>query len=256
METMKKIIYGILFLCLAFPALVMAQDSMEDVVYLKNGNVMRGIITEQIPNKNITLKINEKNILTINTEDIEKIVKENVAKKEDKKVTTEYKRKGYINVTELNFGYGISTIKTSQGSAYVQEQEPIFGLRTVNGYQFSPYFTLGVGLGYEAFDDSGLMPITLDSRIMFLNKKFSPVLNLNGGYSVGLNNSGGLYANPSIGLRMFLSKKTALLFNIGYKVQQLTFKTVTNYNYYYGQPYTKTSIENFNFLSFSLGVSF
>lgn len=254
MKSIRKIICSILFLCFAFSSFIIAQDSMEDVVYLKNGNVMRGIILEQIPNKTITLKINEQNIFTIKTDEIEKIVKESTIKKQDQKQIATYKEKGYINLTEVNFCYGISSVKTSQGSASVQSQDPTFGLRTVNGYQFNPYFTLGLGLGYEAYDNSGLIPITLDSRIMFLKKKVSPVLNINGGYSVGLNNSGGLYANPSIGLRAFLSRKTAFLFNIGYKLQQLTFETIPTYNYYTQQ--TVKSTENFNFLSFSLGVSF
>lgn len=240
-----------MLLCLALPAFMLAQNTMEDVVYLKNGNILRGTIMEQIPNKSIKLKINEKNIMTISFEEIEKITKENVAEKQaEKKQPVEYKSKGFINLTELNYGYGINSVSNKNGSVQVKNEDPTFGLRTVNGYQFSPFVTLGIGLGYEQYGNSGLIPITLDSRIMFSRKKIAPVLNINGGYSVGVNNSGGACLNPALGLRIFLSKKVAFLFNIGYKAQQLA---VTSYDMYYNK---KTSVDNFYFLTVSAGVSF
>ena len=48
----------------------------EDVVYLKNGGVRRGLILEQIPGESIKLKTSYGEIFVIEMSDISKIVKE------------------------------------------------------------------------------------------------------------------------------------------------------------------------------------
>lgn len=235
---MKKILLRIILFCIMLPSSLMAQK-LEEVVYLKNGNILRGVIIEQIPNKSITIKINENNKLLIQFDEIEKITKEEIAKKEKKPQALQYKNKGYINLTEVNLGYGIRSIEIRNNGLRIYEEENNYGLRTVNGYQFSPFFTLGMGLGYERISYSGFIPVTIDSRIMFTKNKISPVLNLNGGYAVGVNNSGGFCLNPAAGVRLYLSQNIALLVNMGYKLQQVTFTS-----------------RNFSFLTISAGVSF
>lgn len=53
-----------------------AQDNYVDVVYLKNGSVIRGIITEQIPNKSIKIITKDQNVFVFKIEEVEKITKE------------------------------------------------------------------------------------------------------------------------------------------------------------------------------------
>lgn len=48
---MKKLLTLILLVSIA--VLTFAQSNLQDVVYLKNGNVIRGIIIEQVPNKDM-----------------------------------------------------------------------------------------------------------------------------------------------------------------------------------------------------------
>lgn len=45
---MKKI--KLTLLCMFFTCLLFAQQNFQDVVYLKNGSVIRGVIVEQVPN--------------------------------------------------------------------------------------------------------------------------------------------------------------------------------------------------------------
>lgn len=54
-----------------------AQESYEDVVYLKNKSVIHGTIIEQIPNQSIKIKTKENIIFVYKIEEIEKITKEN-----------------------------------------------------------------------------------------------------------------------------------------------------------------------------------
>jgi len=54
------------------------QAFYEDVVYLKNGSIIHGIIIEQIPNQSIKIKTADKNVFVFKIEEIEKISKEEI----------------------------------------------------------------------------------------------------------------------------------------------------------------------------------
>jgi len=257
---MEKTFFYLIILILSIPAFVEAQNignapvvdtrkDMEDVVYLKNGAIIRGIIIEQEPNKSLEIKSNDNNYLIFKMDEIQKIAKENKLKDLE-----DYKKKGFLNINELGFGFGINTINTYHGSVDIDKQYPMMGIRTINGYQLNEYFSFGLGIGFEAFldgDEKGaLMPLMLDARFNFLKGKYAPTLNLNCGYSVGFQNSSGIAANPSIGFKMYLTKKIAYLFNIGYKVQQQNVKKPDQYGV------DVTRIVNYQFFALSTGLSF
>jgi hypothetical protein len=65
------------FLCFFFlPFLIKAQiGNYEEVVYLKNGSVIRGVIVEQIPGKSLKIKSGD-NIFAFTIEEVEKFTKE------------------------------------------------------------------------------------------------------------------------------------------------------------------------------------
>ncbi len=231
------------------PAVVGTPQDLEDVVYLKTGAIIRGIIIEQVPNKTLEIKSDDNNYFVFKMDEIAKITRE-------KRITdpTDYKKKGFINITELGLGFGINTINTYHGSVDIAKQTNITGIRSINGYQMNEYFSFGLGVGFEAFLDGknkgALMPLTVDVRMHYRKGKFSPLFNFNGGYSVGFDNSSGLIANPSIGLRLYLNKHIAYLFSIGYKVQQQRIFEKDEYGGLIPR------IENFQFLQLNTGLSF
>jgi hypothetical protein len=51
-------------------------QTYEDVVYLKNGGIIHGIIIEQIPNQSIKIQTRDENVFFFKIEEIEKITKE------------------------------------------------------------------------------------------------------------------------------------------------------------------------------------
>ena len=53
-----------------------AQVGYEDVVYLKNGSVIHGVIIEQVPNQTIKIQIKDKSVFVYSMDEIEKITKE------------------------------------------------------------------------------------------------------------------------------------------------------------------------------------
>jgi len=68
-------IFILLFVCSMY---AYSQQTYQDVVYLKNGSIIRGRIIENIPNVSIKLENSEKTVFFLKMDVIEKITKEPV----------------------------------------------------------------------------------------------------------------------------------------------------------------------------------
>ncbi len=260
-KTMRNLNQHLLLLLFVLVCnLSFGQNNMEEVVYLKNGSVIRGIIIEQIPNQSIKIQTKDRNVFVFKYDDIEKITKENLPLENtgNKSKETAFKKSGFINQTEINYSPGIGYLE--YGNYNVKNTANSYGFRTVNGFQLNEHFSIGVGIGIDNYQNATLFPITLDSRVTILKGKVSPVFIWNFGYAVGLNDiKGGIIMNPQIGIKTFISKNVAYLFNFGYKLlgQEITY--LDGYNY--SNPISKTPIfvtENINlkFLTISTGFAF
>lgn len=75
---MRNVTLVILFLVIqaVFCCATFAQQGLVDVVYLKNGGMIKGIIIEQIPNESIKIQTKDGNIFVYKNDEIEKIAKE------------------------------------------------------------------------------------------------------------------------------------------------------------------------------------
>jgi hypothetical protein len=107
---MKKItlLLSVLFISVAIYA---QQNNMIDVVYLKNGSILRGIIIEQVPNESIKLQTSDGNIFVYQTDEILKITKDTNVKQSRKQLVFGdndiQQRKGYIGLSiGPSFGVG------------------------------------------------------------------------------------------------------------------------------------------------------
>ena len=240
--------------------LTFGQNNMEEVVYLKNGSVIRGIIIEQIPNQSIKIQTKDRNVFVFKYDDIEKITKENLPLENtsNKSKLAEFKKSGIIKQTETNYSPGIGVIKYGNNS--VKNTSNSYGFRTVNGFQLNEHFSFGVGIGIDNYQNATFLPITFDTRITFLKGKVSPVFIWNFGYAVGLNDiQGGMTLNPQIGIKTFITKNVAYLFNFGYKVlgQEITY--IDGYNILTPgvlTPRIYTENINFKFITISTGFAF
>ena len=75
----------------------MAQSKQIDVVYLNNGSILKGTITEMIVNESLTVKMDNGSIMKVKMANVKKIVKETLKEVEN----TETIRKNNINETEI-----------------------------------------------------------------------------------------------------------------------------------------------------------
>jgi hypothetical protein len=157
-------------------------------------------------------------------DEIEKITKEEAVVIDDKnnsKRAFNSKKSGYINITELHYG----------------TETEVFGIYNINAFLINPYFSLGLGIGYNL--DVQQLPVFADLRVNFLDRKITPFFALDAGYTFSTaGNSyykGGLLIEPNLGSKFFVSNKTALMLSLGYRLQNWTYRnnTYTSTNNYY-----------------------
>ena len=72
---MKRVIL-LLSILVVMQENVLPQNRTQDVVYLKNGSIIRGLIVEQIPNISLKIETMDRNVFIFKMEEIEKITKE------------------------------------------------------------------------------------------------------------------------------------------------------------------------------------
>ena len=234
---MKKYIL-LLFLCISIGAY--AQSGTEEVVYLKNGGIVRGDIIEQVPNEQIKIQTRDGNVFVYQFGEIEKITKENSlskSKSSEEKLDSEkspktYFKKGFTGITEL----GMSMDGLTYQLFRLSKVRPVFAFNQVLASRTSQHFSIGMGLGLElgrrfkrsdSYYNNPLLiavPVTLDMRIYFLKKRISPFFNLAPGYSFFVYNGDfghTFLSNTSLGLEYKINQKVGVYINGGYRLTLL-----------------------------------
>ncbi len=203
----KKSLFLVLFFLTSF--LCGFAQEMRDVVYLKDGSVVKGIIVEQVPNKSIKLQTADGSLFVYQIDTVEKMTKElreaSPRSFAGKGLTAGYK--GYVD-----FGCTI-------GAGDFGRDRLSVGV--VNGVQFNPYLYVGIGaaLNYYAGGEEIGIPIFANVRSHFTKGNISPFLDLRVGYSP-LGDATGFYLSPSLGCRLGLSERVGLNVSVGYEAQE------------------------------------
>ncbi|MFM1875591.1 MAG: hypothetical protein RL266_1328 [Bacteroidota bacterium] len=140
---MKTILKISLMLTMMLPLALFAQDGMQDVIYLKNGSIYKGVIIEAVPNVSYKIKSRDGNVFAVKLDEIEKITKEE----------REYQRSGYGHWGHR--GWGNDSLRFEpRMKGYFNEVQVLIenvqgGVRMVNGYKFNRFAYLGVGIGVD-----------------------------------------------------------------------------------------------------------
>jgi hypothetical protein len=212
----------LLFCMLCFSLIASAQDNYEDVVYLKNGSIIHGMIIEQVPNVSIKIKSGQ-NVFVYKIEEIEKITKEEVeGSSGGSGLGSDYgfKSTGFAG----NYEIGLSHFPKG-------DNIPMFAIMAITGYHFNPYVSAGLGVGAElSGKDVFNFPVFADLRFYFTKTRIAPFTNLAGGYNVMLVKGSDFYYyssdteanhgfmfNPAMGMRFAINKKIAATMSLGYK---------------------------------------
>ena len=235
---MKKYLALILFTLVTTVAF--AQINYQDVVYLKNGSIIRGIIIEQVPNRSIKIETADKSVFVYKIDEIEKFTKEQIKGNSKNAGDLSGLNSGYKIIVEMGYGIGVGDYGKNR-----------LKLNIINGYQISPYFLLGFGTGLEIYHDV-IIPVFVDFRANLLNKSVSPYFSLDIGYSFDETNSFdsvGFLLSPTVGVSFKVSDKSVMNVGLDYETQKMDFFS-SGYPSYY------SSSENSGAISINVGISF
>lgn len=223
------------FLLLCFAALlsssVFAQNAgLQDAVYLKNGSIVRGTIIEQVPGESLKIETRDGSVFVYKMDEISKMTREQMQNQFGRSNGFTAKPNGYGGSVEAGYGIGVS----GYGSK--------FEFDVVNGYRFNPYFYLGFGVGVNVWTNgSGVvsLPFFAHFRANFMDRPVSPFFALSAGYNLSVKSSidGGIMVEPTLGVTVRTSNRTAVTFGVGYSGQQ--YKEEYYHYGYYGS-YTDT----------------
>lgn len=106
---LQLLVFCIFFIMSTF---TFAQSKYQDVVYLKNGSILRGVIIELIPEETVTIEIIGNNVFVFRMEEVEKIVKE-LPPKNKVEVDPSFRKRGYFG---SSFGVSMPIGEFSEGS--------------------------------------------------------------------------------------------------------------------------------------------
>jgi len=238
-----KVIFTLMFL-ISFST-IFGQKNKEDVIYLKDGSIIRGSIIEYISGKHVKIETRDKNIWVFNQNKIDKISLET----RSSKIENNTNISGYFNLTDMGLLVGTGN----------NDKSAPFSINMLNGYRYNQNLTIGLGTGIEFFS-TPVIPIYFDTRYTFFNNEFSPFIYLKAGYSlqIGENSNyyhentstkGGQIYGAGIGLKINLGKRSDLVVSMGYRHQKL------NYSYY--EEWTEDEIDRFEkFNRFAIRVGF
>lgn len=240
---MKKIF--MLLIILLNSLVVFAQQHYQDVVYLKNGSIIRGTIIEQVPNKSIKIETADKSVFVYQFDEIEKLSKEATRdKRNNYERYSSRHESGYIGILDVGYAVGLG----DYGLDFIN-------LTMINGYKFNPHFSLGFGTGAKFYPDAEaiLIPFFANFQANFLARAISPYVALNVGYSFDASNDfkpTGFLINPSIGVHFGISNNFGINVSVGYEGQWAEFYS---YDYYYYYDSVSKAISG---ISFKIGFVF
>ena len=268
-------------------SLVFGQTAIEDVVYLKNGGVIRGKIQppSPLPAENGMKQKGEQNltsdrvriellggsIFVFEPAEIDSVKRENVFKNKLKEINKNYFRRdrGFRNMTEFGIIYGTNIKQDNADPYYYYNNQPTddFGisLHTVNGYQVWPYLYAGVGVGIDRFVSykQTFSPFYVRVASEFLKKKVTPYVFCDAGYAVmwkqkstdymSYKNKGGVYVECGGGVRIYTRSRASVILSVAYKRNQ----SETQWWYTQYDPGTVYNIQRtYQRLTVNVGVTF
>lgn len=228
---MRKLLL-VLTLLFSISTYVAAQYYTE-VVYLKNGSIIKGVIIEQVPNVSLKIKTGDGSLIICQMSDVDKITKEERYTRDFRKDVSHRKSarntlRGYKGFVDFAYIGDVSDNNASK-----------IELSTTHGYQFNNYFFVGGGVALNHYTDADLTaaPIYANFRANFINKKVTPFADIKTGYSVG--DVEGVYASIGLGVRFSLKGKKALNLTLVYNYQD--YEITGDVSYHYGDSYYHSS---------------
>lgn len=191
-------------------------QSLLDVVYLKNGSIIRGVILEQVPNKSLKIQTQDKNVFVFTFDEIDRIQKEESER--GKKPRREDKREERRDPVDPTVNNGLEQGIFVEPSVIVapvidgdndHKRFILTHAQVTANCQINPYIGLGIGAGIRSYSfEDTYIPLYGQFRVNFKNKPVSPFLETSLGYGFATkgNDSGGAMFNLAFGFAKRMQK--------------------------------------------------
>lgn len=216
---MKNLIASLILL--GFHASALMAQEYRDVVFLKNGSIIKGFYNEIYTDDSLRMKTIDGGYLVCAFKDIKRIAKEKnevylLHKSKDQERL--WRPRGYSGQIE----YGV-WMSTKDRGIYASS------FTMTHGYQFNRILFVGGGIGAEKISienesytltQSGVnIPAFADIRLYVLPNKVTPFLDMKGGYTI-LGVKGG-YTSASLGVDFSITPRCGIYGTIGYYAMQI-----------------------------------
>lgn len=192
-----------------------SSNDYQDVIYLKNGSVIRGIIIEQVPNKQYKIQTIDRSIFVYSMEEIEKITKEKIVNIPDNNFSIKDKNTSKYDNKESGFTADIELGPLLYSDVFFRYTA--FSFRTMLGGQLSKRVFLGAELGLDAGNGGFVgVPAGLALRVNMLNGTFVPIFDFSTGYEYFRIGVHSFYFAPNFGCKFNISEKISPYLKFGY----------------------------------------
>lgn len=156
-----------------------------------------------------------------------------------------FKERGVIYISTFSFANGFNEISYAENSSIINLTTAI-SVHQIVGYQFNPYLSIGMGLGFEKWKRTSFIPLYANIRANIFSGRYSPFVNVDFGYSSKWYESPipdpknlvidgateGLYFSGGIGLKVMFSNSAAGIISFEYKLQESSLKWSDEFNLY------------------------
>lgn len=260
MRQIVKRFFIVVFFCVV-GSLCMSAENLQEVLYLKNGSIIRGTILELVPEKSVKIQTGDGSIFVYQMSEVEKITKGkpyptyNSTEEEPYGYEKAPRYRGFANFTMAfgsgDYSYNRIMFSTTHGAQITPEIFAGVGIGLMDWFDYNYYDYYGDGYDY---DDVVSVPLFAEVRGELHNifhRNFSPYLDLKLGYNMV--NVQGVFFSPEVGMHFYFGhQKIGIGFGIGYHLQSAE---VWEYSYSrYGNTQWYSSREILN--AFSLNVAF
>ena len=200
---------------ISLPFFIHAQSNREDVLYLKNGSILRGTIATA-GKDSLAIVTREQNRFVFHSNEVGN------AKQEKKQwVENDYRNRGFGHYTEIG---ALAATKNRPDNVTTAA----FSFQIVNGYRFSSRIFTGIGIAADLYATQTIIPVFASFRGDLLkNGLFIPYYFADGGYGFDITSSttifnyqGGPMFATGLGFKIRFSRVAGFHVNLGYRMQK------------------------------------
>jgi hypothetical protein len=201
---------------------IFAQAPMEDVVYLKDGSIIRGQIMEQVPGESLRIRIMGGSEFVYRMDEVERIRKEesNLVQFSPKNLRKlrpiSYRQPGLYQQIDGSLGF----YQAQWGLAST------VSLHYKVLYNYNHWINVGLGMGLDPYESGLITPVYAVFQGELMERKTAPHYFVNLGYGIGAARgwnveqlTGGLYVHAGLGWKINTRRRVDWIFHIGYKYQ-------------------------------------